>query len=173
MNRNLPYMIANDGRKIPIRRVRLEVSKSTFQVGNGPTARNVENKGNHHLEIFEVKDKKGNAKWKGEIVSQFDAMRRLRAGEPVVRRERGGFKFSLASGETFELTDGETGEIKRFKVRTISGPTVEYVALSDARLKKDIKQKGDWFTLTGDAMRKRGLRKIVVTPLGEVRYAND
>jgi hypothetical protein len=169
-------MLAKDGRKIPIRRVRLEVSKTTFQVGSGSRARNVETKGNHHLAIYEMKDKKGNIKWDAEIVSQFEAMRRLRAGEPVVKRDRGEgskFVYSLAGGECFEVTNEETGERERFVARTISGRTVWFVPINDARLKKDIINSGDFRAKSVDPLRKLDFKKIVVTPLGEVRYAND
>ena len=52
-------------------------------------------------------DNEGNEKtWDSEIVNLFEAHRRARAGESVVRRDHGentSFKFSLAGGEYVEM----------------------------------------------------------------------
>ena len=42
---------------------------------------------NHHIEIFEYKDKKGQTKRGGKVVTMFEAVQRSQRGEPVVYRD--------------------------------------------------------------------------------------
>jgi len=49
----------------------------------------------------------------------------------------------------------------------------EYAAINDARRKKDILAGKDWRVSPPQSLRKLNCRKVVVTPLGEVRNAND
>src|SRR5690606_20862799 len=60
---------------------------------------------NHHVAIYRTSS--GKAEY--EIVSLYEAARRLARGEPIVRRQRDGAKFvmSLAAGEAVEFLDGE------------------------------------------------------------------
>ena len=177
---NPPFLIAKDGRRIPIRRVRLQRSVTTHAIGQGPRLRHVALGSNHHLEVLETKDKKGRLKWEGEIVPMLEAVRRLRAGEPVIKRDHGPdkrFVFSLAGGDTIELE--RDGKRELFVVRSISitegtaTRMVEYVRLNDARRVTDIKATKDWFKSLVEPLRKAGCRKVVVGPLGDVFPAND
>jgi CRISPR-associated endonuclease Csn1 len=175
-----PFLTASDGRKIPIHKVRVRKNISPFPVGGVGRQRHVTNDSNHHAEIIEVIDKKGNTKWDARIISLFEAMRRHKAGEPIVKRDHGDgkkFIFSLGGGEIIQLdaTDGGRGLCR---IRTISADrdgyvTVEYVSLNDARKKDDIKRTKDWKKIAMEPLRKLHCRKVVVTPLGEVRTAND
>jgi CRISPR-associated endonuclease Csn1 len=178
--KNLPFMQAKDGRVIPIRKVRLNLSRNTFQVGTGPRTRHVENKENHHIEIVEVEDKKGNKKWEGYIVSMMEAKQRLAHGAPVVKRDHGEgkrFVFSLSGGESIELTNKDTGNREMFRIRTITSQgrhaQVFYVRLNDARLKADILKTGGFFSGLMEPLHKLDCRKVIVTPFGKVRRAND
>jgi len=199
----LPCMTAKDGRVIPIRKVRIKCVMTPFQVGDKGRERFVTSDTNHHLEIFETKDKKGNVRWDGAIVSQYEAMRRLRAGEPIVKREHGKgkeFKFSLALNECVKLLD-EKGQEIVCVVKGISqlsaGPIVITLRhICDARptseyqkqikMRKELKKNYDKklaeeiekmlpvFIFKGpDSLREAKGQKILITPLGEIRTAND
>jgi hypothetical protein len=66
-----------------------------------------------------------------------------------------------------------------YAVRTVSQShrgdvSVEYVDINDARKNDDIKKDaGAWRKRSLDSLRNMHCRKVVVTPLGEVRCAND
>ncbi len=180
---NLPHLNAKDGRKIPIKKARVKKSASPMTVGQGPRERHVAPGSNHHVEIFEVKDKKGKPKWEGEVVSRFEAMRRKKEKEPIVKRDHGPdkkFLFSLALGEVIEI-DEEEGKRGMYVIRGVSTvkpkdkpyPHLSFVRINDARLKKDIIAAKDWGTSLLDPLRKLNCRKVSVDPLGRVRPAND
>ncbi len=179
---NLPCIVREDGRKTPIRKVRLSKVLSPISVGAGPRKRFVRPGANHHVEIVETKDKKGRLKWEGSVVSMFEATRRLKAKEPVVKREDGEgrkFLFSLAQRDTVLMKDlGDEKEL--FLVTGISqyqqGPIVITLRRNcDAR--KDKVGKGEQDEIhayrTPDSLRKSAGEKAIITPLGEVRRAND
>lgn len=176
---NHPFLCAKDGRHIPIHSVRVREDRSTVQVGSGVSRRQVLTGSNHHVEIVEVEDEKGQPRWEGRIVTLIEAIKRLRNRQPIVQRDHGEGKkwvFSLAGGETIQLTDG--GITKLYTVRTITvrrGQYVEiaYVPISDARTKTEIREKKEWRTDLLEPLRKLQCRKVLVTPLGEVRYARD
>jgi len=109
-------------------------------------------------------------------------MRRLRAGEQVIRRDHGEnkkFVFSLSGGEAIEL-DESGGNRRLYVVRSVdnkkTGIYVKFVHISDAR-KQNVKEGNKVIDIRQSASVKglydRHCRKVVVTPLGEVRSAND
>ncbi len=178
-----PLLRTRRGRQVPIHKVRLRTTVTTRQVGQGARARDVKLGDNHHVEIVETTDAKGAVKWEGVVVSTYQAMRRLREGQPVVQREHGDgkrFVFSLTGGEIVEL-GAETGDGAAARefwvVRTISlsgtRTSFELARIADARQKQDIRAAGDWGRVDVDPLRKRHCRKVLVTPLGEVREAHD
>ena len=193
---NHPTLRAKDGREIPIHKVRIRKSETTKRIGgDGARARNVKLGSNHHVEIIETTDKKGRKRWRGEVVSTLEAARRLRARQAIVERDHGPdeeFKFSLAGGEIIELNSTETKEETKkekpgtskdrgralYVIRTISitnsgRVTVDFAHINDARKKDDIRKAGDWGRSDIDPLRRRGCRKMLVTPSGEIRRAND
>jgi CRISPR-associated endonuclease Csn1 len=134
---------------------------------------------NHHLEIVETKDEKGQPRWEGKVVSMYEAMRRLKAGEPVVRRDRGPdkkFLFSLAGGETVEV-EAEHGKRELHVVEKVTKRgqgerercTVGIVPVGDARTSDERELREP----SAEVLRNKGCRKVVITPLGEVRRASD
>ncbi len=170
-----PFLVAQDGRRIPIHRVRIEKVMSAFPVGEDHRRRFVVPDRNHHMAIYEVKAKNGEVKWEDEIVDMLTAVRRLRRNEPVVNRNPGdGKKFvmSLSVGDTILMTP-EGKQEALYIVRSISKGLVEYVELSDARRKKEIKDKKEWGANPPNTLRKWNCRKVTITPLGEIRWAND
>jgi CRISPR-associated endonuclease Csn1 len=180
-SKNHPCIETKRGRRIPIHCVRLRKTEAMIEVGQGPRQRYVASGSNHHMEIFEVKDKKGKLRWNGRVVSRYEAMRRQATRRPVVDRtppDGGRFLFSLASGEIIQLS-GKDGLTALYRVRTVSlskNGSIEIAAarLTDARLKADIVKSKDWLRITSmDALASMSCRKVIATPLGEVRYAND
>ncbi len=175
---NPPKLKAKDGREIPIRKVRIREFVTPFGIGQGGS-RQVVTDTNHHVEIVETRGKAGQAKWEGCVVSQYEALRRLRAKEPVIRREHGEgrkFMFSLALGESV-LLKGDDGIPALFRVTGVSASAagqldLEFRAISDARpasrLRKE-KIQGWRIRRTAESLRKSEVQKILVTPLGESR----
>ena len=174
---NHPYLTAKDGRLIPIHSARIRKADSTIEVGKGSRMRRVCPGDNHHMEIVAVLDKEGqHKKWEGKIVSQFEAVRRHRAGEPIIQQNLGQgreFVFSLTNGEHVVVPEEDGGE-KLLRVTVISGQTLEFVEHSDARpitIRKKI--KGARITIAVNSLRKASGRKVSITPLGRIHSAND
>jgi CRISPR-associated endonuclease Csn1 len=183
-----PTLRSRDAREIPIHKVRIRRSDATRQIGLGAYAREVQLGNNHHVEIVEAMDAKGRLRWEGVVVTTYEAMRRLKEGEPVVIRDHGPgrrFLFSLAGGEVIELDEREGGEAEGgavparllYVVRTIalSGSRVSlaFAPTADARRKEDIIRAGDWGRADVGPLRRRNCRKVAITALGEVRNAAD
>lgn len=177
---NHPCLTTKDGRNIPIHKVRINKKVTTFTVGEGLRQRHVTTDSNHHIEVVEVLDKKGKPKWEGYLVDLKDAYNRLKAGEPVVKRDHGEgrrFVFSLAGGEAIEID--EKGDRKGlYVIRTVSrddkgDPKIYFVRIEDARKQKDIINARDLGRSLIRTLRERNCRKVLITPLGEVRRAND
>ena len=178
---NHPCIQTKHGRRIPIHAVRIRKSEAMIGVGQGPRQRYVASGSNHHVEIFEVKDKNGRTRWMGRVVSRYEAMGRQATRRPVVDRtppEGGRFIFSLTSGEIVQLA-GDQGRQEQYRVRTVSlskSGSIEIAAarLTDARLKDNIIKSGDWLRIRSmETLAQMCCRKVIVTPLGEIRYAND
>jgi len=178
---NHPFLETKDGRRVPIHKVRVRKAQAPIAVGQGSRERYVFSGSNHHLEILETTDKKGRTRWEGALVSRYEAMRRLRAGEPVVQRDHGAdkrFIFSLAGGETVRMHHDE-GDAQLYTVTVISQTrkgtvTIEFLRNRDARLSRVIrKTKGARVRKTPQSLLESQGQKVLVTPLGEVRAAND
>ncbi|MCX7703768.1 MAG: type II CRISPR RNA-guided endonuclease Cas9 [Planctomycetota bacterium] len=178
---NHPHLRTKDGRKIPIHCVRIKarVQEELFPLARGtPYERWVTSKENHHIEIYETKDRKGRTIWDGEVVSRFEAMRRLRKGEPIVKRDHGPdkkFIFSLAKGEIIYLKGDKPymGE-GLYRVTTVpQSKQIVFKHINDARPDKNIPTLKRGRTARLDTLREMECQKVVVTPLGEVRNAND
>lgn len=175
-----PCLVARDGRRIPIRRVRLRTSVATVQLAQGPRLRHVVPGANHHIEVLEVADAKGGTKWDAVMVPLYEACERLRRKQPVVQRDHGParrFVFSLAPGDLFALGKERNGS-ELLIARTISqkksgAVSIEYVRLSDARKKVDIKAAKEWVMISPNELRKRGCRKLNIDPLGRLTEAHD
>jgi CRISPR-associated endonuclease Csn1 len=184
---NHPTLRARDGREIPIHKVRIRRPDATQQIGLGASVREVKLGNNHHVEIVETTDAKGQTKWAGVVVSTYEAMRRLKMREPVVQRDHGEgkrFLFSLAGGEVIKLKDkdkdtedGAKAEWRLYIIHSVwkSGGAVrvEFTGVSDARQKDAIRKAHAVWTATDDVLRQRECRKVLVTPLGEIRDARD
>jgi len=175
--KNLPCFIRTNGRVVFIRKAKTKTRLvDTFSVGETSRKRNVCSESNHHVEIFEYTDKKGGKKWDGYVVSLLEAKHRLANGEPVVRHELGEgkcFLFSLTTGDTIEL-DNEKGVRSLYVIRSIpKSKQIFFVSLNDARLKKDIRETKDWLSSRIEPLRQANCKKVIIDPIGRVRWAND
>jgi len=166
---------------IPVHKVRIRVPEKATAVGKGYRQRHVLTGSNHHVEIFAVPDGKGGTKWDGEIVTMLEAYRRVKAGEPVVRRDHGPrtrFLFSLCGGDTVELTTA-CGRRALYVVRTITKEGMDehirflLAPVNDARRKADMIADAVVLRPGVESFRKKTAQKVTVSPLGEVRRAND
>jgi len=173
---NHPTMRARDGRLIPIHKVRLREPVSPEVIGGGARLRHVKLGSNHHLEIIRTAGRRGQEKWEGVLVTRLEAAQRKRRALPIVNRDHGPgreFLFSLACGDIIELDD-EQGGRSLYVVRSISSTKagrirLEFVTINEARKIEEIKKSRQWFRSDIDPLRKRNCRRVVVTPLGEVR----
>lgn len=158
----------------PIRRVRVKIKDTVVPLAKGVKKRFVITGSNHHMELVEKVDN-GKSCWNGHVVSTLEAMSRLRLKQPLIKREwPEGQRFvcTLTGGELF-LLNTEIGGQNLFRVRSVSNGKVEYVNLNDARLKEEIKSTHEWMTSSPNELRKKGFQKCIVTPLGQIRKAND
>lgn len=176
--KNLPCLEAADGRRIPIKSVRIGKKEPTFQLGSGRTARHVASGSNHHLEIFAELDADGNqVEWDGSVVSMAEAYRRKKAGEPVVRRDHGPkrtFLLSLSQGDVLECDEPGGGRcLHVVRAVTQDGSRTALVPVNDARQKKEMAKAGDYVRRVPDSLRRLHARKVSVGPLGEVIPAHD
>jgi CRISPR-associated endonuclease Csn1 len=173
-----PWLETNDGRRIPIRRVRVRKVLAVQRLSEGPRERYVAPNNTHHMEIVaELDEKEREVRWDGVPVSLLEAMERKRNGGPIVRTTHGPdtqfrFKFSLMGGDAIEIPTGKRAGL--YVVRTLrTDGRLEVARATDARLKDEIKKAEDWWSPTLDRLRKENARKVQVSVLGTVHPAND
>jgi CRISPR-associated endonuclease Csn1 len=119
---------------------------------------------NHHIAIYQRPD--GKAEF--EVVSLFEASRRLARREPVVRREREGCRFvmSLAAGDTVSVPSHH----KNAGQWTAKGVWASGVVV----LVRHTDSTGDSTWLPrGGMLPGFGATKVSVDPIGRIRPAND
>jgi CRISPR-associated endonuclease Csn1 len=178
---NLPFLLAKDGRRIPIKRVRLRKKTPTVTLGEGRRAREVTPGSNHHIEIFAEFDEHGEeVEWDGQVVSMFEAHQRMKAGQPIVQKNHGPdhvFKFSLAQGEVVECDDKQQGRslfvFRKVTQLTAGGIQIGFAPLNDARKAREMQVSRAWLWTTPNTLGERHARKVLVSPLGEVSEAHD
>lgn len=181
-SKNHPHLVAKDGRLIPIHKVRLRTTEGTREIGHGQRRRFVMTGANNHLEVFEAKDKKGAPYWDGRVVSLLDAAGRINRKESVVNKvwEDRKFLFTISGGDTFSMKDMD-GKEAYFRARSITtaGPKgreyqqISFSPLNDARTKDAIQAAGAWKRMILDPLRRAGLKKVSLDPLGMIRNSNE
>jgi len=168
-----PCLVARDGRRIPIHRVRIRKVVNAFTLGD----RHVVTETNHHVEIFARLNPDGEvARWEGKVVTLLEAVQRLRAGLPIVNRDHGPdtrFLFSLALREAVRMDDGQGGRMLCVVVvvsQTQQGRIdLEFRRHHDARPG----MQGERIRKTPNSLRLAHAEKVVVDPLGRVWPAHD
>jgi len=159
-------------RKVPIKKVRIRgvVSNAEpIQDRDGKAYRYVKPGSNHHVEIWEYTGGEKQGTRDAEVVSMFEAVRRSRAGEHVVKREHGAnatFICSLAINDMVMLPVGDE-QMDLFRVQRMSViGQIYFRGHTAARIDDDstlIRRQAHLF----DGY------KVVVDCLGRVHRAND
>jgi len=119
---------------------------------------------NHHMAIYRIAGEKSEF----EVVSLFEAMRRMRAREPVVRKAaKGGavFVMSLSPGDAVEWPEGDKKGIRIVQGVWAAGPIVTLDH-------KDAKGDSVWRPSPGSLL-DANARKVSIDPIGRVRPARD
>jgi CRISPR-associated endonuclease Csn1 len=173
-----PVLVTKSGKEVPIRRVRIRVAREAAlaRLGEGPRARHVLADALHHTEI--VRNEEGKkVRFDHYPVTTLEAMRRKRAGEPIVRREFGercALICTLRPGDVIEAAKTPDGPRELWRVRTVkSSGQMEVHRLSDARTKQEIQKSGGMWGPTVNSLFSKGARKVRITHLGEVIPAHD
>lgn len=120
---------------------------------------------NHHMAIFRSE----NGEIEFETVSLYEAARRIKAREPVIRSkmENGArFVMSLAPGDVLEFP-GENGA-KDYRVATSVWAAGPIVLEDHTEAKSKV-----WSRPNPASLLKMGARKVKVDPIGRVRAAGD
>lgn len=119
---------------------------------------------NHHVAIY----LKPSGQAEFEVVSLYEAARRLNANEPVVRRDRSGARFvmSLSQGDTIMLPDGhDKGSLRVIQSIWASGVLVTLSHI-------DASGETVWRPSAGSLLAMKA-RKISVDPIGRITAARD
>jgi len=124
---------------------------------------------NHHIEIIEYTDEKGNIKKDGKVVTMFEAVRRRRKVEPVIKRDHGPnkkFVCSLTINDMVMLPN-KKGEKDLYRVQKMSiNKQIYFRHHTAATIDNDstlIRKQANLF----DGY------KVTVDPLGRIHPAND
>lgn len=177
------YMKSLKGKKIPIKKVRLHQPSNNMVLLPRRNKTGVEPGGNHHIVVYQYQDKKGNIKQGGEICTLFEAVRRLKSKEPVIRRNLGDGKEFVCSLAINELVLLDVDESK------IDWQNPDHLALSPhlyrvQKMSTDITFRHHLTSILKDEDEKeigrqikapstfKGI-KITIDRLGRIRKAND
>ncbi|MCY4657531.1 MAG: type II CRISPR RNA-guided endonuclease Cas9 [Gammaproteobacteria bacterium] len=125
----------------------------------------VESGENHHMAVY--RDEHGRTKY--EVVTRFDAAKRLSQREPVVQRTRPNSEFinSFSIGEAIQIDAGEYIGVWIVKMLRADG-RVYLIKHDDARPKPSAIGLA-----INQLITKHKIRKISVDPIGRVRPSND
>ncbi len=153
--------LAENGREI--RKVRLSVKQQIRLMA--PVSTGYADLGaNHHIAIFRKPDGKADF----EVVSLFEAARRLARREPVLRRQRedgAEFVMSLAPGDALEFPGGDRQGVWIVQGAWASGQIVLERATDAGHATTTRPNPG--------ALLKENVRKLSVDPIGRIRPAGD
>lgn len=173
-------MESRDSKKsgVPIKKVRIKKKDATIRCirRDLPGQTYVKPGATHHLCIFEWEEN-GKVKRDAEFTTMLEAINRVKAREPLIRRQPdpqkspeipadARFVMSLSRGE---MVVGEFGGEERLLVYNTAASTTRQMVFfehSDARPRAQ-KRKFTCYPSTFDA------RKVTVDPLGRIRWAND
>ncbi|MBI5280880.1 MAG: type II CRISPR RNA-guided endonuclease Cas9 [Candidatus Solibacter usitatus] len=177
-----PQLPCRRGGTVPIKSVRIALTKAVRPIGQGHKTRYAEGSESHHVEVCEV-TKGGKRVWRGDVVPMSEALDRLRRGAPVVDRgdqDGRGFVFSLCKDDAVRLSDPNGARSGVWMVRKIkANQQVVLTRNADARTggrKTDDEaatEKREAFAPSVGGLRAYSPAKVVVTPIGEVTNARD
>ena len=155
----------------PIKRVRLHKPFSKMRMlknKQGHEYRAMQEGSNHHIVIYEYKDKKGNTERGGIVVSMFEAAQRARNGTPVIQRklqEGQRFIMSLSINELVQVPKGDD-KFTVYRVQMVTNGEITLRLHTAASLKnKEERLIKKTNTLNAN--------KITINPIGQIYPAND
>lgn len=122
---------------------------------------------NHHIAIYRLPDGKADF----EVVSLFEASRRLSKREPIVRRVRHGamFVMSLSAGDTISFAKERGQKPSLWYVQKIASKgQISLLDIADAS-----PNELSLFEPTVGGIMSRQAVKVSVDPVGRIRPAND
>ncbi len=168
------YLLQKDGNQTPIRKVRVWKNSNTMRKIRGNVWVETGAKGaNHHIEIFEYIDGKKKGKRGFDVVTTFDAVKRIKEGRPIIKRNHGQgtkFLYSLSINEMFMLeVEDEKHELHRVQKMDQNGNIILRPHTFGGKLsehdQKPLIQRPTFNTLKG--------YKVTVDLFGRIRRAND
>ncbi len=159
-----PHLDAADGRRIPIRRVRLRKRNSLLVMGSKERTRHVENEANHHLVVRRSRLAPDTVSF--ELVSMFEAVRRRSSGEGVWKRDEQTLVI-LARNDLVELTVDDRPRLCR--VQSTSSKEFEGCWIADARPFDVRRRTGGRVRISPSQFMQRACRKFSVSPIGVLR----
>ena len=165
----------NPERPVPIRRVRVWEKCTVISVGEGGAARHVAAGENNHLEV--VLNNVTSSKIVldvSNVVSRFEAERRLSAGEPVVRRDWGvGRKLlmTLRRGDYLEMEILGVRQLMRVTSIGVNWIQTQPPTFGAAVMEKA--ERNSWLFQSGTRLLAANPRKVTVSPIGEIRTNNE
>jgi len=148
-----------------IRKVRL-TSPMKFSAVASITTGYAATGNNHHIAIYRTTD----GKVESEVLSLFEAVKRINRRESIVRRTSSsgaGLLMSLSLGDTFLIPSGE--QAGYWTVKTIAGNGQVFCKPLNSA---DPSSSGQWGPSPGPLI-KLGARKVSIDPIGRIRSAND
>lgn len=125
----------------------------------------------HHMCIFEFEEK-GKKKREAVFVSMLEAARRKQTRQEIIQRQHpdrpeARFVMSLSTGEAV-MGLPHDNEIAVFDTVSSTSSQMWFVHHADARVSKEKKK----FSKKPNSM-SRTVRKVLIDPLGRIRWAND
>jgi CRISPR-associated endonuclease Csn1 len=160
---------------VPIKKLRVLKHDLTIRpIRSGENTAYVKPGSTHHLCIFEWEER-GKKKREPVFVAMLEAIRRVKAGEPLIQRdhpERPDAKFVMSLGRGELVLADWDGEEKLLVYRTAASTQgqIYFVEHCDARKDKDAKK---YVATANSLIGARKARKVTVDPLGRVRWAGD
>ena len=119
---------------------------------------------NHHMAIYRNPD----GKMSFEIVSLYEASRRLAKRQPLVKHDKGNgatFVMSLSLGDTIQIPDGDKAGLWVANILSANGQIF-------FRRVEDADGKTKWGPNSNTLLSMKG-QKVSVDPIGRIRPAND
>jgi CRISPR-associated endonuclease Csn1 len=159
-------------KKVLIKKVRVEnIANNVIEIKDkfGKIYRAVEPGKNHHIEIFEYKDKNGETKRDSRVITMFDAVQRSRQGKPVVCKDYGDsrkFICSLVINDLVIMKD-KTGKMDIYRVQKMD---INSMVRFRHHTASKIDKKETYIDKTAHLFEGN---KISIDLLGRIYLAND
>ncbi len=158
---------------VPIRRTRVLIQDQTVQpLGRDGQVRYVKPETLHHAAMFRWQDG-SKTKHDAVYVDSVEASRRLRDHKPIVDRRHpehpeAEFLFSLCTGDMVLVEEDGRPELKVVSTLVSTQKRIHLVSANDGRRKR-----ADVGLTPNTLLASRKARKVVVDPVGRIRWAND